>query len=544
MSHVPTTAPGPAGLRPARPTPRPLDEVVEGVAQRVVLPAGTPSAGTRGFVLPTVSGVVIDNRAALPDDLFVALPGARVHGARFAADAVARGAVAVLTDDAGAAQCGGLDVPVVVADDPRAVLGEVAARVHGRPAEALATFGVTGTNGKTTTTYVLDTLLAALGRTTGLVGTVETRSAGRAVPSALTTPEAGDLQALLATMREDGVDALAMEVSSHALALHRVDAVVYDVAGFTNLSQDHLDFHGDLDSYFSTKATLFAPDRSRRGVVVLPGGGEGRAWAQRLLDEATVPVVALDLTGRGERDGWTVLDVEAGAHQQEFRLVHADGRSLDVTTTLPGGFNLANVALAVVMVLESGVGVDDLAAALTRSGGVRPVVPGRMETVGDRPRTVVDFAHNPDALALALDALRPTTAGRLVVVFGATGERDRGKRPIMGRVAVERADVVIVTDDDPHGEPAGQVRAEVLEGARAAQAAGGRATVVREAAPRARAIRDAVLDAGPDDTVLVAGRGHEVWQEIDGVNHPLDDRVEARAALADRAAKDTGEQDA
>jgi len=510
-----------------------------------------------------VTGVGADNRTVVPGDLFVALPGAHVHGARFAPDAVAAGAVAVVTDADGERLLAGAgsvpQVPVLVVPDPRAVLGTLAARAYGEPTARLGTFAVTGTNGKTTTTYALDAVLAALGRTTGLVGTVEIRSAGRVVPSALTTPEAADLQAMLATMVEDGVEALAMEVSSHALALHRVDPVVYDVAGFTNLSQDHLDFHGTLEAYFEAKATLFTPAHARRGVVVVPAAGPGRAWALRLLDAATVPAVALRLPGATAPGvGWTVTDVTAGPDGQGLVLAHDDGRRLAARTTLPGAFNVANVALALAMVVESGVDAGTVASAVERSGGVAPLVPGRMETVsaGPGPRVVVDFAHNPDALALALDALRPTTTGRLVVVFGATGERDTGKRPTMGRVAVERADVVVVTDDDPHGEDPASIRAAVLEAAQSARAQAAEArreVTLVETAPRADAIREAVLGADDDDTVLVAGRGHEVWQEIDGVNHPLDDRVEARAALAARQAvtrqpgddaAPTGEQDA
>ena len=552
----PVTSPAPR-LRPRTSARLPLARLAEGVA---VL-----DDATDGSVV--VTGVGADNRTVAPGDVFVALPGAHVHGARFAPDAVAAGAVAVVTDAAGVALLAGsgLTVPVLAVDDPRAVLGTLAARAYGEPTAHLATFAVTGTNGKTTTTYVLDAVLSALGRTTGLVGTVEIRSAGRVVPSALTTPEAADLQAMLATMVDDGVKALAMEVSSHALALHRVDPVVYDVAGFTNLSQDHLDFHGTLEAYFEAKATLFTPAHARRGAVVVPADGDGRAWALRLLDDATVPVVPVRLPGaQAPGTGWTVAEVTQAADGQGLVLVHDDGRRLATRTTLPGPFNVANVALALAMVVESGVDVAVLEAALERAGGVAPAVPGRMETVSGAtgPRVVVDFAHNPDALGLALDALRPTTAGRLVVVFGATGERDTGKRPTMGRVAVERADVVVVTDDDPHGEDPAAIRAAVLEGARAAldaqagqhrAAAGGRTVTLVEVAPRADAIRDAVLGAADDDTVLVAGRGHEIWQEIDGVNHPLDDRVEARAALAARQAETrprgagaapTGEQDA
>lgn len=239
---------------------------------------------------------------------------------------------------------------------------------------------------------------------------------------------------------------------------------------------------------------------------------------------------------------WWVADIVPAVDGSAFTLRHRDGRTLRTRTALPGVFNVANAALALTMVIEAGADIDALSQALDRSGGMDAAVPGRMEVVGVSPRVVVDFAHNADALELAIAALRPTTPGRLTVVFGATGDRDTGKRPIMGAVAARTADVVVVTDDDPHGEPAEQIRAAVLDGARAAAAdAAGepcpRVVDVLEIAPRARAIREIVLAAHEDDTVLVAGRGHEVWQEIDGVNHPLDDRVEVRAALAARTNK-------
>ncbi|NNU28200.1 UDP-N-acetylmuramoyl-L-alanyl-D-glutamate--2,6-diaminopimelate ligase [Isoptericola sediminis] len=519
-------------IRPAVLVPRPVAEL----AARFDLTTSDP--GTLAEV--QVTAVASDNRAVSDGDLFVALPGARAHGAAFAADAVARGARAVLTDPEGAADLGDLSVPVLVTDEPRLLLGPVAAWVHGAPAERLTTFGVTGTNGKTTTTYQLDHLLRALGRRGGLVGTVETRSGDRVLPSRLTTPEASDLQAVLAAMCEDGVDSLSMEVSSHAIAMHRVDGVVYDVAGFTNLSQDHLDFHGDLATYFAAKAELFTPARSRQGVVVVDD-----VWGERMAAAATVPVQTVR-TGPA-REGapaadWTVAEVAPRGTGSAFTLTHADGRSLRAWTSLPGHFNVANAALAVVMVLASGVALDDVVAALEAGDGLSAQVPGRMEVVGPgdgtHPRVVVDFAHNTDALELALAALRPTTTGRLVVIFGATGDRDPGKRPLMGAAAVAGADVVVVTDDDPHDEDAAAVRAAVRAGAEAARdraVAAGRDVTVTEVAPRAEAIRRAVLEAAGTDTVLVAGRGHETLQEVRGVDLELDDRVEARAALRARA---------
>nr|WP_255372097.1 UDP-N-acetylmuramyl-tripeptide synthetase [Cellulosimicrobium sp. CUA-896] len=416
-------------IRPAAATRRTVGDAAVRFGLRVV--GGAASSDAEAV---EVWSVASDDRTAADGDLFVALPGARAHGARFAPAAVERGARAVLTDERGASLLSEAEVqvPVLVAEDPRALLGPLAAWVYGGPAERLTTFGVTGTNGKTTTTYLLDHALRALGWKGGLVGTVEMRSGDRVLPSRLTTPEAADLQAMLAAMREDGVDTLAMEVSSHALALHRVDGLVFDVAGFTNLSQDHLDFHGDLPAYFEAKAALFTPEHARRGVVVVDD-----AWGERMADVARIPVATLrvaapdgpvpggpDGSGRLRDADWTVVDaVQERDGGTSFAVRHRDGRQVRTLTSLPGPFNVANAALAVAMVLEAGTDARDLEDALAAAGGLSPAVPGRMEVVSTAPhapRVVVDFAHNPDALALALEALRPTTRGRLAVVFGAT----------------------------------------------------------------------------------------------------------------------------
>ncbi len=510
-------------LRPAAPSPQRLGDLA------ATLDLAPAPATADGWAAAEVRGVVADNRRVRGGELFAAIGGAHVHGARFAPAAVAAGAAAVLTDPAGAGLLpADLGVPVLVTPDVPAVLGRLAAALYGEPGRALGTFAVTGTNGKTTVAFMVDHALRALGRTTGLVGTVEVRVAGRAVPATLTTPQPDELQALLAAMVEAGADDLVMEVSSHALALGRVDPLVYDVAGFTNLTQDHLDFHGTLEGYFQAKASLFTPRRSRRGVVLVDDD-----WGRRLVEQARADgaaAVALAVAAPAEVPAdWRVGDVRADATGTAFTLTHRDGRTLRTATALPGGFNLANAALAAAMVLESGVDVAALQAALDAAGGLSPVVPGRMEQLSERPRVIVDFAHNTDALAQALAALRPATAGRLVVLFGAAGERDRSKRPDMGRVAAEAADVVVVTDDDPHDEPPAQIRAEVLAGARAVSGA-----TVDEIPSRAEAIRTVVLGAGDDDTVLVAGRGHETVQEIAGIPYHLDDRDEVRAALASR----------
>lgn len=494
-----------------------------------------------------IDSVVADNRRVRPGDLFVALAGARVHGILFAESAIAAGARAILTDSAGAAQflaAPNTQVPVLVAQDLRATVGPVAALVYGAPGRKMTTFGLTGTNGKTTTSFLLDHVLEACGRSTGLIGTVVSRYADHVVPSTLTTPEAPELQEWLASMAEAGVDALTMEVSSHSIAMNRVTGLSFDVVGFTNLSQDHLDFHGDLESYFETKATLFTPGHAARGVVVVDD-----EWGQQLAQRASIPVTTVRTAGsavsasdgalasRAAEADWTMHSVDRRPKGTTFTLESRLGQTISTSIDLPGDFNLANAALALVMAVEGGIEPQRLEQALG-SRGLSATVPGRMEVLSTSPRVVVDFAHNADALALALDALRPTTAGRLIVVFGATGERDTGKRPIMGAVAAQHADVVVVSDDDPHGEDPADIRAQVLAGVRSNLRGGDPArgeVAVLEIAPRADAIRQAVLLAHEADTVVLAGRGHEAVQEVAGVDLVLDDRVEARSALAARA---------
>ena len=481
-----------------------------------------------------VTGISLNSRAVEPGDLYVALPGAARHGADFVPQAIEAGAVAVLTDDAGArllALSTDIPVPVIIVDSPRNVVGPLSALIYqsqpgaGQP----QLFGVTGTNGKTTTTYFINSLLRALGRKTGLIGTIEIHAGGDPIPSLLTTPESTDVHALLALMRERGLAAAAMEVSSHAISFQRVDGVLFDVAGFTNLTQDHLDLHLTMDDYFATKAQLFTPRRARAAVVTVDD-----EWGQRLAFGAEVPVTTL-ATSAGTAADWTVTRTAARGLGTEFALSGPDGAVLTVHTGLPGSFNVANAALAAVMVLTAGVDAGTLQAALDESDPFTVAVPGRMQLVSEAPAAIVDFAHNTDALARAMEAVRsPQPGSNLIIVFGATGQRDQGKRPAMGAIAARLADTVIVTDDDPHDEDPAAIRADVLAGALEAKEKDSLACEVLEVFPRAEAIRRAVGLAQPEDTILVAGRGHEVWQEVKGVNLALDDRVELRSALTAR----------
>ena len=539
-----------ARLRPKVVTPKTIAELAAKFPLEVH--HGTSrecGSGDSETVERPITGLASDNRDIVVGEMFAALPGFTVHGAKFASEATKRGASAILTDHHGAslsAESGfGGEIPVLVATDVRKHFGPIAAHIYGSPAEQMRTFAVTGTNGKTTTAYLLQHLLSALGLKTGLIGTVEMRSGDKVLPAKLTTPDAADLQAILATMYEDHVDALAMEVSSHALALHRVDGVVYSVAGFTNLSQDHLDYHKTLEDYFAAKALLFTPEHAHQGVVSIDD-----KWGRELAQLATIPVITLQTPYGDAPNGtadWEVTDVQNTGHGSSFTLInHKDGSlgELKTHTSLPGTFNVQNAALALVMVLASGVPVAQLNAALQQVGGLNPIVPGRMEVISDgrganEPRVIVDFAHNTEALREALGSLQDRTgAGKLVVLFGAAGERDQGKRPAMGAAAVAGADVVYLTDDDPHGEDAQHIRDCVLVGIRPAieQAkAAGRVVEFYEIGDRRDAIHTSIHAAAPVDTVLLAGRGHETIQQVGHEDIYLDDRVEARAALAARA---------
>lgn len=501
---------------------------------------GVTVAGASASV--QVTGISLNSRTVERGDLYVALPGSTRHGADFAATAIESGAVAVLTDDAGArllALSPDVSVPVLVVDGPRAVVGLVSALIYRSQAgdgSRPSLLGVTGTNGKTTTTYFVNSLLQALGKKTGLIGTIEILAGGEPIPSLLTTPESTDVHALLALMRERGLDAASMEVSSHAVEFRRVDGVVFDVVGFTNLTQDHLDLHGTMDEYFRTKAELFTPERARAAVVTVDDD-----WGRRLAAETKLPVTTLstlplvgtkDSSPSAERSDWTVTDPRPRGLGTEFTLRGRTGVELRVHTGLPGSFNVSNAALALAMVLSAGADAADVQAALDAADPFTVAVPGRMQLVSAKPAAVVDFAHNPDALARALEAVRSTEpSSRVIVVFGATGQRDQGKRPAMGAIAARLADVVIISDDDPHDEDAASIRADVLVGATDAKEIEQLDCRILEVFPRDEAIRKAVELAAPEDTILVAGRGHEVWQEVKGVNLALDDRVELRKAL-------------
>lgn len=510
--------------------PRPRQVVPKSLAElagmlRLPMPNTVPDAGPDRIL----TGISQHSGAVRPGDLYVARPGARAHGADFAASARESGAVAALTDPSGRDRCVAAGLPALVHPDPQGVLGRVSSWMYGDPARSLTGLAVTGTNGKTTTAYLLEAGLRQAGRTTGLIGTVETRiqasrdgpgcDAPERIASVRSTPEAPELHALFAVMAERGVDSLVMEVSSFALAFGRVDGITVDVAGFTNLSQDHLDVHGDLESYFAAKAALFTPERARLGVVNVDD-----AYGRRLAEEAQIEIRTVSPAG-GDAD-WCAERVRPGSASgggPSFRAVGPD-RALDVQLAIPGSFNVANALVAVAMLAAAGVPDRDIVAGLAVA-----TVPGRMERFAapGRPTAIVDYAHTPDAVALCCASVRASAPGRVLVVLGCGGDRDPGKRAPMGESAARGGDVVVVTDDNPRSEEPAAIRSQVLAGAHR----DGTASEVYDVADRAAAIRWAVFRAGPEDTVLVLGKGHEPGQEIAGIVHPFDDRIAVADAL-------------
>ncbi len=436
----------------------------------------------------TVTDVDHDSRRAGPGTLFACIRGATVDGHDHAADAVAAGADALLVDHR-------LDLPVpqLVVADTRPAMAHAAARVHGDPATALTVIGVTGTNGKTTVVSLLAAILDADGRRSDTIGTL---TGGH---STVTTPESTELQRRLARMRSEGIDAVAMEISSHALALHRVDGMLVDVAVFTNLSRDHLDFHGTMDAYFAAKARLFTPERTRRAVV-----NRDDPYGRILADAATVPTVSYGLDDAAD----LVLD-SAGSH-----FVWQGQR---VTLPLIGRVNVQNALAAATAAAEAGIPVASIARGLAAA---RPV-PGRFEPVAiDAPFSVlVDYAHTPDALAHLLEAAREVVhGGRVVLVVGCGGDKDRTKRAPMGEVAARLADQVVLTSDNPRSEDPDAIIGEMLVGT-------GTPSHVSVQADRRLAIAGALGYASEGDLVVVAGRGHETEQTLADRAVPFDDRV-------------------
>ena len=507
------TARIPPVLRPEHPSARSLAELVNEF--------GLEHSGSVDGV--ELTGVTLSTNDVRPGDLYVGIKGANSHGAGYASKAKDSGAVAVLTDAEGAALIEGIGLPVITVDSPRAALGEISAWVYRTQDEPPLLFGTTGTNGKTSTSYLLAGILRQLGLVTGLSSTAERHIGDEVVVSRLTTPEASEMHALLARMREAKVRAVAIEVSAQALERHRVDGIVFDVAAFTNLTHDHLDDYSDMEEYFQYKLALFDPDRARRGVVSLDS-----PYGQRVVNDSRIPVTTISAT-TGIEGEWNVEVLDEQAEYTEFRLTGPQGRSLTSRVPLIGWHMAANAGLAIVMLVEAGFELEAIGQALEESGGIDAYLPGRTERVsGDRGPTVyVDFGHSPDAFEQTLAAVRAVTTGRVVMVFGADGDRDASKRHEMGRVASEGSDILVITDHHPRFENPASIRATLVEGAHLAE----HEAELHEVSPPEKAIRAAVALAAEGDSILWAGPGHQDYRDIEGVRTPYSARDEARDAL-------------
>ncbi|HHT72653.1 MAG TPA: UDP-N-acetylmuramoyl-L-alanyl-D-glutamate--2,6-diaminopimelate ligase [Firmicutes bacterium] len=458
-----------------------------------------------------ITSIVYDSREAQPGSLFVAVPGFRFDGHDYAAAAVQRGAVALMVERL----LPDLPVPQVVVEDARAALGLVGAAFYGHPSRKLRVIGVTGTNGKTTTTYMIRSILQRAGHTVGLIGTIETVVGNRSSASERTTPESLDLQRILAEMVEEGCDYAVMEVSSHALELKRTDGIAFRCGVFTNLTQDHLDFHKTPEDYFRSKAKLFK-QVAGFGVVNFDDP-KGLSMAA----ESKAPVVGYGVEREAQvRAGDVVVEAKGTAYS-----LHTPWGTARLKLPVTGQFNVYNSLAAAAVCLGEGISLAAVRDGLEALQGV----PGRFELidVGQPFAVIVDYAHTPDGLDNVLRTARAMTAGRVVVVFGAGGDRDRSKRPIMGEIAARLGDLVIITSDNPRSEDPEEICAEIAAGVR--RATGSEDYVVEP--DRRTAIRLAVASARPGDTVLIAGKGHEAYQEIQGVRTHFDDREEARKAL-------------
>jgi UDP-N-acetylmuramoyl-L-alanyl-D-glutamate--2,6-diaminopimelate ligase len=501
----------PPVVRPSSPPQVSLADVA-GCAQTSAAPADAATV---------VTGIALSTQSVQAGDLFVALPGKNGHGAQYAVQAVAAGAVAVLTDAAGEEAARAAGVPTLVTDRLRDRLGELSAFIYGTAEKAPVIFGITGTNGKTTTAYVLEAVLRQMGLVTGLSTTAERHIAGEVFISRLTTPEATDVHALLARMKEQRVEAVVLEVSAQGLTHGRVDGILFDSVGFTNLSIDHLDDYGTMENYFEAKEILFRPERARAAVISLE-----TTWGARLLAEPRIPVSSISADPGADPD-WRLEILEAMPQSTRFRITNRSGDSVETSVALLGDHLVADAGLALAMIINAGYSAERVQTALR--DGIEVYIPGRTESVSGPtgPRVYVDFGHSSDAFEKTLRAVKAVTPGRVIMLFGADGDRDPNKRPEMARVAAAGSDVVVITDHHPRFEDPASIRRMLVDAAREAFPT----KQIVEVSPPEAAIDYAVDLAQDGDAILWAGPGHQDYRDIRGVRTPYSARALAREAL-------------
>ena len=470
----------------------------------------------------SVQNIRYDSRKIGPGDMFVALRGTASDGHRFIQTAMRAGAVAVVVDDDGALPDTVFmheGVLKIVVPDARAALARLSANFFGRPADTLRLVGVTGTNGKTTTTHLVRSIMEAHGEKAGLVGTIEYRVGGQVLPATHTTPESLELNGLLAEMIRQGCTAAVMEVSSHALAMHRVDGMKFRAGVFTNLTQDHLDYHGTMEEYLRAKKKLFEQLDSDAVAVV----NADDAYGSRMVEGSAARVITYG-TGNGADVRATAIALSVGGSR--CTIVHG-GDAREIRSSLTGRFNIANILAAYATGIGLGIPVETIRTGIA---GVQ-VVRGRFEQIAAPSgwTAVIDYAHTPDALENCLQTIREIMPGgrRIITVFGCGGNRDRGKRPVMGRIATTLSDVTVITSDNPRKEDPLAIIGEILSGA------GGAGSVQTEA-DRRKAIRLALAEARPGDVVLIAGKGHETYQVVGDTKHHFDDREEVEEFIREK----------
>jgi UDP-N-acetylmuramoyl-L-alanyl-D-glutamate--2,6-diaminopimelate ligase len=463
-----------------------------------------------------VHGLCQSSKEVMPGDLFIALPGENYHGADFSSDAAKNGAVAVLTDRVGASKVKNL--PVIVSNNPRRAAGVISAWFYREPMRDLYSVGVTGTNGKTTVTTLLHQIMTGAGRESGLIGTVETLIGLESIKSVRTTPESSEIQALSAVMRERHMRNLVMEVSSHAIALERIRGSHFAVVGFTNLSQDHLDFHKNMENYFAEKAKLFTFEYADLAVINIDN-----QHGAMLATRTELPTMTLSRFDTKASWHYTKISRDyIGAH---IAIRGSGGILIEGKVQLHGGYNYDNLLMAVALAVESGIDPLDISALLPSLSGAS----GRLEPIalGQSFIAMIDYAHSPDAVSRVLETAREITDGRVIAVLGCGGDRDSSKRALMGKALQEGADVAIFTSDNPRSEKPQDILIQMVLGLEINEPS----AVIED---RTQAIKAAVDEAKDGDLVIVLGKGHEKGQEVNGVVLPFDDRIELARAIEDK----------
>jgi UDP-N-acetylmuramoyl-L-alanyl-D-glutamate--2,6-diaminopimelate ligase len=461
---------------------------------------------------PSVHGITLNSREVRGGDMFVALQGANTHGMKFLHDVMNAGASAILTDYAGFEIASNQSsLPILVTKNLRGALGPLSSWFFGAPSHDLRLYGITGTNGKTTVAYLLEHIWHVNRRESGLMGTVEVKVGSDRFPSSRTTMEAPELQALLATFSERHISNVVMEVSSHSLALHRVDGSRFTAVGFTNLSQDHLDFHGDMESYFRAKKRLFTLSFAENAIINVDS-----EWGARLYQEASIPALDISMTNR--KAAWHLIEtIPTSVRGMQFSVRGPNGLLIDVQTPLVGEYNIANAMMAMALAVDSGVDPLSAADALASAHGA----PGRLERIDhpDGVNVLIDYAHSPDAVERVIAAVRANTPGRVIGILGCGGDRDSSKRPLMGAALAQGCDIAIFTSDNPRSESAEEIIAQMEPQ---------RFSNVTVEIDRRSAIEYGLSIAMKGDVLLILGKGHESGQEINGVVHPFDDRAVTR----------------